>query len=174
MTGPPVRAPRYLGRFRCIGAACEDHCCGGWGGIDVDPPTAETYRTLVGRGDRRAVSLDLLQQLEPNPDAWPDQRGEAALIPLTPGMTCPFFNAERLCAIQGALGEALRLLGLPVDRTVDAPMLASAYRDAARNAHPDAAAPDERDAQTARGRVESDAGAGDAAAEDKQVESAVG
>ena len=107
MTGPPARAPRYLGRFRCIGAACEDHCCGGWGGIDVDPPTAETYRTLVGRGDRRAVSLDLLDQLEPNPDAWPEQGGEAALIPLTPGMACPFFTAERLCAIQGSLGEAL-------------------------------------------------------------------
>jgi len=107
MTGPPVRAPRYLGRFRCIGAACEDHCCGGWGGIDVDPPTAEAYRTLVGRGDRRAVSLDLLDQLEPNPDAWPEQGGEAALIPLAPGMACPFFTPERLCGIQGSLGEAL-------------------------------------------------------------------
>ena len=52
-----------------------------------------------------------------------------------------------------ALGEALRLLGLPVDRTVDAPMLNSAYRDAARNAHPDAAAPEERDAQTERMRA---------------------
>ena len=52
-----------------------------------------------------------------------------------------------------ALGEALRLLGLPVDRTVDAPMLASAYRDAARNAHPDAAAPEERDTQTERMRA---------------------
>jgi hypothetical protein len=52
-----------------------------------------------------------------------------------------------------ALGEALRLLGLPIDRTVDAPMLASAYRDAARNAHPDAAAPEERDTQTERMRA---------------------
>ena len=52
-----------------------------------------------------------------------------------------------------ALGEALRLLGLPVDRTVDAPMLASAYRDAARGAHPDAAPPEERDLQTERMRA---------------------
>jgi hypothetical protein len=55
--------------------------------------------------------------------------------------------------VTAALGEALRLLGLPVDRTVDAPMLASAYRDAARNAHPDAAAPEERDTQTERMRA---------------------
>src|SRR4051812_19614272 len=107
MTGPHVRAPRYLGRFRCIGSACEDHCCGGWGGIDVDPPTAEAYRTLAGRGDRRAGGLDLLTNLEPNPDAWPDQGGEAALIPLAPGGSCPFLNEERLCSIQGDLGEKL-------------------------------------------------------------------
>jgi predicted nucleic acid-binding Zn-ribbon protein len=55
--------------------------------------------------------------------------------------------------VTAALGEALRLLGLPVDRTVDAPMLASAYRDAARGAHPDAAAPEERDTQTERMRA---------------------
>jgi lysine-N-methylase len=107
MTGSQVRAPRYLGRFRCIGSACEDHCCGGWGGIDVDPPTAEAYRTLAGRGDRRAVALDLLDNLEPNPDAWPDHGGEAALIPLAPGGSCPFLTGEQLCAIQGDLGEKL-------------------------------------------------------------------
>jgi hypothetical protein len=55
--------------------------------------------------------------------------------------------------VTAALGEALRLLGLPVDRTVDAPMLATAYRDAARNAHPDGAAPEERDTQTERMRA---------------------
>jgi lysine-N-methylase len=102
-----VRAPRYLERFRCVGAACEDHCCGGWGGIDVDPPTAEAYRQRVVTGHSRATSLDLLTYLEPNPEAWPDHPGEAALIPLAPGGSCPFFTVERLCAIQGALGEDL-------------------------------------------------------------------
>jgi lysine-N-methylase len=107
MAGFSVRAPRYLGRFQCVGAACEDHCCAGWGGIDVDPPTAEAYRTLAGRGDRRAVALNLLDNLAPNPDAWPDQGGEAALIPLEPGGSCPFLTDERLCGIQGDLGEKL-------------------------------------------------------------------
>lgn len=107
MSLPPVRAPRYLGRFQCIGAACEDHCCAGWGGIDVDPPTAEAYRQLAADDDPRARSLDLLGTLEPNPDAWPDEGWPAALIPLKWGESCPFLSTERLCRIQGALGEDL-------------------------------------------------------------------
>jgi lysine-N-methylase len=104
---PPVRAPRYLGRFRCIGSACEDHCCAGWGGIDVDPPTAEAYRQLTVEGDQRAWRLNLVGQLQPNPEAWPDEGWPAALIPLTGQAPCPFFGDDRLCAIQGALGEEL-------------------------------------------------------------------
>ena len=107
MSFPPVRAPRYLGRFQCIGSACEDHCCGGWGGIDIDPPTAEAYRALVGSGDTRAIQLDLAGRLQPNPDAWPDEGWPAALIPLEMAASCPFLNQERLCDIQGTLGEAL-------------------------------------------------------------------
>jgi lysine-N-methylase len=104
---PSVRAPRYLGRFRCIGSACEDHCCAGWGGIDVDPPTAEAYRQLTVEGDQRVWRLNLVNQLQPNPEAWPDEGWPAALISLPAETPCPFFSDERLCAIQGALGEEL-------------------------------------------------------------------
>lgn len=107
MSDPPVRAPRYLQRFQCVGSACEDHCCAGWGGIDVDPPTAEAYRQLIVDGDKRAWQLDFAEKLEPNPDAWPDEGWPAALIPLVQDNACPFFNEERLCSIQGSLGEAL-------------------------------------------------------------------
>ena len=102
-----VRAPRYLGRFRCIGPACEDHCCAGWGGIDVDPPTAEAYRQLTVEGDQRVWRLNLVGQLQPNPEAWPDEGWPAALIPLPADTPCPFFGEDRLCTIQGALGEEL-------------------------------------------------------------------
>jgi lysine-N-methylase len=104
---PHVRAPRYLGRFQCIGAACEDHCCRGWGGIDVDPPTAEAYRQLIADGDARVIPLRMAETLQPNPDAWPQEGWPSALIPLEPGHACPFLNAERLCSVQGALGEEL-------------------------------------------------------------------
>jgi lysine-N-methylase len=104
---PPVRAPRYLARFQCIGSACEDHCCGGWGGIDIDPPTAEAYRQLVVEGDRRAIAIDLAGRLQPNPDAWPEEGWPAALIPLDMAAPCPFLNQEQLCGIQASLGEKL-------------------------------------------------------------------
>jgi lysine-N-methylase len=104
---PEVRSPRYLGRFHCIGAACEDHCCAGWGGIDVDPPTAEAYRQLTVEGDQRVWKLNLAGTIEPNPDAWPDEGWPAALIPLLPGSPCPFLADDRLCAIQTTLGEEL-------------------------------------------------------------------
>src|SRR5688572_21279470 len=107
MSEPPVRAPRYLGRFRCIGPACEDHCCAGWGGIDVDPPTAEAYRQLTVEGDQRAWRLNLVGQLQPNPEAWPDEGWPAALIPLPTAEPCPFFGDDHLCTIQGSLGEEL-------------------------------------------------------------------
>jgi lysine-N-methylase len=104
---PPVRAPRYLARFRCIGPACEDHCCAGWGGIDVDPPTAEAYRQLTVEGDQRAWRLNIVGRLQPNPEAWPDEGWPAALIPLPAATPCPFFGDDHLCTIQGALGEEL-------------------------------------------------------------------
>jgi lysine-N-methylase len=107
VSDPQLRAPRYVGRFRCIGAACEDHCCAGWGGIDVDPPTAEAYRQLSADGDPRALQLNLVGQIQPNPEAWPDEGWPAALIPLEPSRPCPFLSAERLCQIQTTLGEAL-------------------------------------------------------------------
>lgn len=107
MSQPEVRAPRYLGRFRCVGPDCEDHCCAGWGGIDVDPPTAEAYRQLTVEGDQRAWQLNLVNRLEPNPEAWPDEGWPAALIPLPTAEPCSFYGTDRLCAIQGTLGEEL-------------------------------------------------------------------
>jgi lysine-N-methylase len=107
MSEPLLLAPRYLGRFRCIGADCEDHCCAGWGGIDVDPPTAEAYRQLSADGDPRALQLNLVGHIQPNPEAWPDEGWPAALIPLETAKPCPFLSLERLCQIQGTLGEEL-------------------------------------------------------------------
>jgi lysine-N-methylase len=104
---PQVRAPRFLRRFRCIGPECEDHCCAGWGGIDVDPPTAEAYRQLTVEGDQRVWRLNLIGKLQPNPEAWPDEGWPAALIPLPANTPCPFFGEDHFCTIQSALGEEL-------------------------------------------------------------------
>src|ERR1700739_3682469 len=34
--------PEYAGRFSCIGSACEDTCCTGWG-VPIDRQTFEKY-----------------------------------------------------------------------------------------------------------------------------------
>src|SRR4051812_42944865 len=54
--------------------------------------------------------------------------------------------------MSASLGEALRLLGLPLDVVIDEQMLVGAYREAARAHHPDAAPEEERDTQTERMR----------------------
>ncbi|MCC6177575.1 MAG: flagellin lysine-N-methylase [Chloroflexi bacterium] len=97
-----VRAARYLTRFACIGPACEDHCCGGWQGIDVDAPTLAAYHAV----QHPTLGPALHELVVVNDDPWtsPD---EAATIPVPPGGACPFLTGARLCAIQDALGERL-------------------------------------------------------------------
>jgi lysine-N-methylase len=96
-----VVAPAYLARFRCIGSACEDHCCGGWQGVDVDRPTYEAYRAVS-----EPTLLPLLRDhVRRNEDLAADST-EYATIDVTGDGGCPFLTGERLCAIQGALGEA--------------------------------------------------------------------
>ena len=101
MAEPTVRAPRYLTRFRCIGPACEDHCCGGWQTVDVDVETYGRYREVEDPELGMA-----LRRVAPNPDprAGPHER---ALISVSEGGACPLFTSERLCAIQLRLGERL-------------------------------------------------------------------
>ena len=108
-SGLPIRAPRYLGRFRCLGPACEDPCCSGeyWTGIPVDPTTVAAYRQLTASGDRRAWRLNLVGPLQPDPKPDPAELQPSALIALERGESCQFFSAERRCSIQETFGEAL-------------------------------------------------------------------
>ncbi|MDP8925111.1 MAG: flagellin lysine-N-methylase, partial [Chloroflexota bacterium] len=97
-----VRAPAYLARFRCVGAACEDHCCGGWQGVDVDAPTYERYLGVDEPTLGPLLRLHVIRNEDPAATAT-----EHALIDVTGDGGCPFLTGERLCAIQGTLGEAL-------------------------------------------------------------------
>ena len=97
-----VRAPAYLARFACVGSACEDHCCGGWQGVDVDAPTYERYLGIDEPALGPLLRLHVIRNEDPA--ATPT---EHALIDVTGDGGCPFLTGERLCAIQGTLGEAL-------------------------------------------------------------------
>jgi lysine-N-methylase len=102
MSQPAVRAPRYLERFRCLGPACEDHCCAGWLGLDVDRATFERYQQV----DHLELGPKL-RGLVVRSESGPSEETDYAEIDLPPGECCPFFSAERLCQIQTTLGEAL-------------------------------------------------------------------
>jgi lysine-N-methylase len=99
---PAVRAPRYLERFRCLGPACEDHCCAGWLGLDVDRATFDNYQQV----DHPELGPKLRGLVAPT-EASAGGEVDFAEIELVPGECCPFFAADRLCEIQKTLGEAL-------------------------------------------------------------------
>ena len=83
--------------FRCIGAACEDTCCGGWG-VTIDRQTYEKYQSCsdpeMGPLLRQFMTIDAAKGTE----------HDFVRIGLT-GNYCPFL-AEGLCSVQLKLGES--------------------------------------------------------------------
>jgi lysine-N-methylase len=94
--GEACLQPAFYGSFQCIGAACEDNCCTGWG-VSVDKPTYEKYQNNPGGGElgTRLKQLVTIQN--------PDNAAAYASIQLIGGR-CPFL-ADSLCSIQQQLGK---------------------------------------------------------------------
>ena len=92
-----LRQSEDLEIFRCIGAACEDTCCGDWG-VSIDRKTYEKYQAC---GDPELQS-PLHEFVTINTANGNDQ--DFARITLTDNR-CPFL-AEGLCSIQLKLGES--------------------------------------------------------------------
>jgi lysine-N-methylase len=83
--------------FRCIGAICEDTCCGDWG-VAVDRKTYEKYQDC---GDSE-LQPALHQYVTINTTNRTD--GDYARIGLV-NNRCPLLS-EGLCSIQMKLGES--------------------------------------------------------------------
>ena len=96
-TGDAIR-PQYARAFRCIGPACEDDCCHGWG-VSVDRVTYEGYQLIPAESLLRPV-------MEAHLELLPEPRSERlhAQILLNQTGACPFLNEERWCKIQLELG----------------------------------------------------------------------
>jgi len=92
-----VRQPDCFERFRCIGAECEDTCCGDWG-VLVDKITWEKYHSpfvqLIG-----GHSLSSLVEINPASKSAIDY-ARFRLV----DARCPAFE-DGWCGIQKALGE---------------------------------------------------------------------
>jgi len=101
--------PEYSENFRCIGSACEDTCCQGWG-IPVDRAAYEKYRNLPASPLRTLIQINCLiapagaicrdgsGQVVPGPAAF-------AKIRMTASNQCPMLSEDGLCRIQTEWGE---------------------------------------------------------------------
>jgi lysine-N-methylase len=92
--------PTYAAAFRCIGASCEDTCCGNWD-IPVDRSTYGKYQQFpsekLGSLVSQFVSINIPEQAH----------SLYARISMGPSGSCPFFGDDHLCAIQKVHGPQL-------------------------------------------------------------------
>ncbi len=84
-----LRMPAYCKNFKCSADKCSDNCCIGWE-IDIDPSSAEYYKTVGGNFGKR-----LKREIN---------YGEACSFKLK-GERCSFLNERNLCDIIINLGE---------------------------------------------------------------------
>ncbi|MCU6792940.1 flagellin lysine-N-methylase [Paenibacillus sp. WQ 127069] len=98
MRNRTLLVPKYMNEFNCIGTACEDTCCVGWR-VEVDKPTYKKYNQLVN-SDLKLLLDKHVKRNRSNPSD-----SKYAKIKLASGGACPMLTEERLCKIQGQLGE---------------------------------------------------------------------
>jgi len=87
-----------MSAFQCVGGACEETCCADFR-VDIDKPTFEKYAAVQDPALGQTLKAFVQKRSDRSIEAF-------AEIVMTPSGECPFLDAHRLCAIQGALGEA--------------------------------------------------------------------
>ena len=91
----PVFVPQYYPAFRCIASACRHTCCVGWE-IDVDETALARFDALARSGGPFADRLKAAIDREADPPCFILDEQER----------CPFLNANGLCDLITAYGEA--------------------------------------------------------------------
>jgi lysine-N-methylase len=106
-----LNRPDYAESFRCIGSACEDTCCRGWG-IPVDQVAYEKYRNLPASPLRTLIQISCV--IAPVGESDTDGPRQAnslgpifARMRMTSANQCPLFSEDGLCSIQKEYGETL-------------------------------------------------------------------
>jgi len=102
MARSPVElvAPKYLSRFECIGAECEENCCTGWR-VDVDRPHYKKLKVLMD--DSPADRARFRAAHERNAGAATDQAW--AHLKLHSDGSCPMLEADGLCVTHRRFGQ---------------------------------------------------------------------
>ena len=97
MPPPPQSNIPYAESFRCIGSACEDTCCQGWG-VPIDQAAYEKYQHLPDGQLRTRIDANLLVMPEGAKPA------NFAKIRMDGENQCPLLTNDHLCLIQLELG----------------------------------------------------------------------
>ncbi len=87
----------YYDEFKCIGNACEDHCCKGWK-ITVDKTTYSKYRKLPYSEFKNKLDSNINRNRKSKSDY------DYAKINLI-DKKCPMLSKDRLCEVYMNLGE---------------------------------------------------------------------
>ncbi|HWR45764.1 flagellin lysine-N-methylase [Sporomusa sp.] len=94
-----VLQPEYMKKFHCIGANCEDICCGGWR-IVIDKDTYQKYRECPDK-DLRKQLKEHVTRIRTDADDT-----NYAKIKLNPDDgSCPLLDGDKLCSVQRKFGE---------------------------------------------------------------------
>ncbi len=89
--------PRFVERFRCIGASCEDTCCSGWT-VHVDKKTYKAYRKeSVPALERMMANMTRLEGM--------GDRAYGAIRTVGEQELCPALH-DGICSVQAHLGES--------------------------------------------------------------------
>ncbi|MDN4035781.1 flagellin lysine-N-methylase [Massilia sp. YIM B02443] len=94
----PALMPRYVERFRCIGASCEDSCCSGWP-VHIDKKTYNAYRSKT---------FPILRQLETKLRRVEGAESDAMYATIEPvgeHQNCAAFK-NGSCTVQASIGES--------------------------------------------------------------------
>jgi lysine-N-methylase len=107
------QAPRirttYVDRFQCIGPACEDTCCQGWG-IPIDRVAYEKYQNLPAGPLRTLIDESVVRTAEGADGAIGAELSNAGIVAqirMNGANLCPLLSQDRLCRIHEELGEGL-------------------------------------------------------------------
>lgn len=93
-----ILQPQYVGKFQCIGSACEDSCCIGWR-VQIDKDTYQAFRHCADEQLRLQMDKKVTRnRTNANPANY-------AKIVLNSDGACPFIDEEKLCTIQRKIGE---------------------------------------------------------------------
>lgn len=94
-----VLQPEYMSTFNCIGPACEDSCCIGWR-VVLDKQTYFRYKKVQDQNLKPIFNKMVTRKHNKSKDDT-----SYGVIKMDSNRSCPFLDEEKLCLIQGKLGE---------------------------------------------------------------------